>query len=225
MVLGISIGAIPGICGELIAANRRFAGMVAKVKTVRTEAYQAWLKTDLAGLGWPSPAPVFGNFVDPMNTWLDMSHLLPREEIPADSGIRNVAYLCGPMPDEVPPDPVSVTQHVRGSSEAVLAALAGSFWPATADASGGFKSELIAMDYLRGNVNPCDRYVLSVAGSTEYRLRPDESGFSNLTLTGDYVRNGWNAGCVEATVMAGMLAANAISGFPKREDIAYVDGP
>ncbi len=225
VVLGISIGAFPEICGELIAAHPRFAAMVQHVLTVRTEAYQLWLKSDLAGLGWNGESPVFGNFIDPMNTWSDMTHLLPREEIDPASGIRNIAYLCGPMPDGIDPDPVSITAHVRQSADAVDAELARSFWPGTADAAGNFNTALVAMDYLRGNVNPSDRYVLSVAGATEHRLRPDESGFANLTLTGDYTRNGWNAGCVEATVMGGMLAAHAISGFPARKDIAYVDGP
>jgi hypothetical protein len=225
VVLGISIGAFPQICGELVAAHPRFAAMVKNVLTVRTEAYQAWLKTDLAGLGWTGVPPVFGNFINPLNTWSDMTHLLPREEILPASGIKNIAYLCGPMPDGIAPDPASVTAHVRESADAVVAALAQSFWPGTADAAGHFDAALVAMDYLRGNVNPSDRYVLSVAGATEYRLRPDESGCVNLTLTGDYTRNGWNAGCVEATVMAGRLAAHAISGFPARKDIAYVDGP
>ena len=225
VVLGISIGAFPQICGELIKANDRFAKMVTHVLTVRTEAYQAWLKTDLAGLGWHRPAPVFGNFINPLNTWSDMSHLLPREELAPDTGIQNIAYLCGPMPDEIPADPASIAAHVGQSADAVRAALASSFWPGAADPAGKFNVALIAMDYRRGNVTPSDRYVLSVAGSTEHRLRPDESGFAHLTLTGDYTRNGWNAGCVEATVMAGMLAAHAISGFPAKEDIAYGKGP
>jgi uncharacterized protein with NAD-binding domain and iron-sulfur cluster len=225
VVLGISIGAFPGICGELMVQNPKFGAMVDKVSTVRTEAYQAWLKTDLAGLGWPGASPVFGNFIDPMNTWSDMTHLLPREEVPPEMGVLNIAYFCGPMPDDIPPDPASVDKHVHASAAAVLEAMADSFWPGTANLGGQFREDLVAMDYVRGNVNPSDRYVLSVAGATEFRLRPDESGFSNVTLTGDWVRNGWNAGCVEATVMAGMLASNAISGYPEKKDIAYAAGP
>ncbi len=61
--------------------------------------------------------------------------------------------------------------------------------------------------------------MLSVSGSLEHRLEPGKSGFENLFLTGDWTRNGFNAGCIEATVMAGMLAANAISGSPKLETI------
>jgi uncharacterized protein with NAD-binding domain and iron-sulfur cluster len=55
---------------------------------------------------------------------------------------------------------------------------------------------------------------MSVVGSTRYRLRADQSGFSNLFLTGDWIKTGINAGCVEAAVMAGMQASRAISGYP-----------
>ena len=55
---------------------------------------------------------------------------------------------------------------------------------------------------------------MSVVGSTKYRLRTDQSGFGNLFLTGDWIKTGLNAGCVEAAVMAGMQTARAISGYP-----------
>ena len=55
---------------------------------------------------------------------------------------------------------------------------------------------------------------MSVVGSTRYRLASDQSGFANLFLTGDWIRTGLNAGCVEAAVMAGMQASRAISGYP-----------
>ena len=64
--------------------------------------------------------------------------------------------------------------------------------------------------YWRVNIDPSERYVLSVPGSTKYRLKTDESGFDNLYLTGDWIDNGYNSGCVEATVMSAMQAARAI---------------
>jgi hypothetical protein len=35
-----------------------------------------------------------------------------------------------------------------------------------------------------------------------------------LFLTGDWIKTGLNAGCVEAAAMAGMQASRAISGYP-----------
>jgi hypothetical protein len=56
--------------------------------------------------------------------------------------------------------------------------------------------------------------VLSVAGSTQYRLKARGTDFPNLILAGDWTLNGLNAGCVEATVMSGMQASRAICGVP-----------
>jgi hypothetical protein len=66
--------------------------------------------------------------------------------------------------------------------------------------------------YWQANINPWDRYVLSVPGSLQFRLWPDGSGVENLYLAGDWVRSGLNAGCVEAAVIAGRMAARAITG-------------
>jgi len=58
-------------------------------------------------------------------------------------------------------------------------------------------------------------YVLHLPGTTQYRLRADESGVDNLYLAGDWVRTGLNAGCVEAAVMGGIQAARAILDDPR----------
>jgi hypothetical protein len=62
------------------------------------------------------------------------------------------------------------------------------------------------------NIDPSDRYVQSVSGSDRYRLRPDESGYENLALASDGTDYGMNAGCIEAAVMSGFQAANALLG-------------
>ena len=48
--------------------------------------------------------------------------------------------------------------------------------------------------------------------ATRYRLRPDESGYDNLVLAGDWTDNGLNAGCIEAATISGLQAANARAG-------------
>ena len=66
--------------------------------------------------------------------------------------------------------------------------------------------------YVRTNIDPWERYVLSKPGTLCWRLWPDGSGISNLFLAGDGVRTGLDAGCVEAAVMAGRATARAITG-------------
>src|SRR5262249_37321081 len=43
VVLAIPGGALEPICGELAAADRRFAQMLGNAETVRTKAFQVWL--------------------------------------------------------------------------------------------------------------------------------------------------------------------------------------
>ncbi|MBU0801562.1 MAG: FAD-dependent oxidoreductase, partial [Alphaproteobacteria bacterium] len=60
------------------------------------------------------------------------------------------------------------------------------------------------------NIDPSERYVQAITGSAQYRLTTNESGFNNLLLTGDWIQNGFNMGCVESATLSGMQTANAI---------------
>jgi predicted NAD/FAD-dependent oxidoreductase len=75
--------------------------------------------------------------------------------------------------------------------------------------------------FYRANIDPSERYVLSVKDSTQYRLDGRNSGFSNLYLAGDWTICGLNAGCVEAAFISGMLASNAMTGYPA---LTTIDG-
>jgi hypothetical protein len=68
--------------------------------------------------------------------------------------------------------------------------------------------------FFRVNIDPGERYVLSVKGSTPYRLRSDDSGFSNLYLAGDWTYTCINAGCVEAATISALQTSRAICGYP-----------
>jgi hypothetical protein len=85
---------------------------------------------------------------------------------------------------------------------------------ATGDATG-FDSQ-----YWVANVDPSDRYVQSLAGTDRFRLRSDESGYDNLVLAGDWTDNGLNAGCIEAAVLSGLQAANAVLGRSRWHRVA-----
>jgi uncharacterized protein with NAD-binding domain and iron-sulfur cluster len=56
--------------------------------------------------------------------------------------------------------------------------------------------------------------VQALPGTDEYRLRADASGYDNLYLAGDWIDSGLNAGCIEAAVLSGLQAGNAIEGRP-----------
>jgi uncharacterized protein with NAD-binding domain and iron-sulfur cluster len=231
VVLGISLAGLPYLTRELTAASPRWRDMLANIQTVQTQAFQLWLDRDVGQLGWSASEPALvGSFPE---CWADMTHLLPLEGWAAADGVKNVAYFCCalsdagtiPAPGTEPTFPERETERVRQESLAFLrtdvAALwpggvtpAGFCWDALVDPSGGAGEARFAAQYWRANIDPTERYVLSVKGSTRYRLGADESGFANLYLAGDWTRNGLNAGCVEAAVISGLQASRAICGYP-----------
>ena len=79
-----------------------------------------------------------------------------------------------------------------------------------ADPAGGSGEARFRAQFFRANIDPSERYVMSVKGSTKYRLHAARSGFANLWLAGDWTQNGINAGCVEAAVISGKQAAAGI---------------
>lgn len=219
VVFGISLGSVPLLCAELCQAFPAWQRMVDTVKTVCTTGVQYWLRPDLAGLGWTQASPVMDAYDEPLDTWADMSHLLPMETWPAGSGPANVAYFCGALP-EGPLNPSDAsTPHralaaVREASDTWLNSRLADLWPAIANGEGGIDRQQLMDSYLRANVDPSERYVMSVAGSASARLKANASGLSNLFLAGDWTDNGFNAGCVEASFMSGMQAGNAMLGYP-----------
>jgi uncharacterized protein with NAD-binding domain and iron-sulfur cluster len=82
-----------------------------------------------------------------------------------------------------------------------------------------------ASQFWTANVNPTDRYTLSIPGSLRHRISPLDDTYDNLTIAGDWTDCGFNEGCVEAAVMSGRLAANAISGSPRLDAIIGFDHP
>lgn len=234
VVLGIPIAALPKVCSELLEASSRWRDMCERVKTVQTQGFQVWLKKDLGEVGWPLRSPIVSAYTEPLDTWADMTHLLAAEGWEEASRPSQLAYFCGVMTDARPipgpedPDfPRREYERARAAAVEYLRTAAPYLWPKTRtnDPAEPFDwsvlsapddlagVERFARQYWRPNIDPTERYVLAVAGSTQYRLRTDQSGFSNLFLAGDWIRNGFDTpGCIESAVISGRQAARAISG-------------
>lgn len=224
IVLAVPIAVIPSICKQLLQVNPKVKRMVEKVETVRTACYQVWLTKDLLEMGWDKGSAVLGNFVDPMNTWSDMTHLLPVEGTQKGVQPRNISYFCGAMPEDIPA--IRAKAYVAAEAAGLMNAMAKNFLPGALDhATSGFDARLRISDYVRANISTTDRYTLSLAGTTQYRLRVDETGLSNMYFAGDWTRNNFNIGAAEPTVMSAMQASNAISGYPPMESIVRNAGP
>ena len=242
VILGISVAALGDICQPLIEQNQAWADMVAHLATTRTQALQLWVDAKVEDLGGPfvEPAvppqlpwvptptqtlgPIATAFEPPFDTYSDMSQLLPAEAWPAPSP-QSVGYFCAVMSDqEAPNDPRLATAKVKHNALGWMTTALGVLWTnigggeefdwSLLHASGSLKGTArLDAQYWRANINPSDRYVLSLPDTLQYRLAPGSSGYANLFLAGDWTRvPEVNAGCVEVATMSGLAAAAALSG-------------
>ncbi len=218
VILGLPVAELRTVCADL-ARLPRWKAMLEGMETISTLSCQLWLKTPLTAANWKPPlVDVITNYAQPFNTIANMSHLLA-DEGTGEAGAKALVYLCGPL---------SAAATAPGSTQAAdndavklmardwLAASAHQIMPAFALSDlvnfGASASDPFDSQYFRANVCPSEQYVLSTPGTARLRMRSDDSGVANLMLAGDWTRNGWNAGCVEAAVVSGMRAARALLG-------------
>ena len=207
----------------------QWRAMTEGLGTVATQAMQLWLTTDEATLGAPVPAATVTGVPGAFHTQASMSHLLGAEQWPPDHRPASVVYFCHTLRDVEAPDdddagyPARRRDDVRRNAVEFLrhgvartlpgAMLDGEFdWDLLFDAGNAPGEARLDAQYLRANVDPSDRYVLSLPGTGRLRLRADESGYDNLVLAGDWIDTGLNAGCIESAVMSGIQAANTVTG-------------
>jgi uncharacterized protein with NAD-binding domain and iron-sulfur cluster len=220
VVLGISVGALPPICAELAAASEHFALMLEHSDTVMTEGIQLWLAESSGALGWGFETSVATGYVPRGDTYSNMSQLLPRERWTGNERPAEVAYLCGTLDHAGIASQADADARVRENALNWLREDAGAIWPSfdcskLVDPANRAGEQRLDAQFLRANFIASERYVLTRAGSVDFRLGADESGFANLVLAGDWTRNGMDGGCVEAAVTSGMQAARAICGRPQ----------
>ncbi|EHB58323.1 amine oxidase [Mycolicibacterium rhodesiae JS60] len=236
VVLAASLGMVELVAGELIADRPEWNEMTTHVRTVATQSFQLWLRPTESALGWHRPGVTTSGYVSPFDTWASMGQTLWAEDWPAAEEPHTVAYFCGAL-DAPWPTTEDPAAYVAGQRRRVLANAVdylnrhvGMYLPG-AVSEGGFTWGLLSgagdaqgvaaleTQHVSVNIDPSDRYVLSVPGSDKYRLRPDESGYDNLVLAGDWTDCGINAGCIEAAVVSGLQAANALLGYGRYHHI------
>ncbi len=235
VILAMPPAAAAHLTGELAQRSERWRSMLENIASNQTIAAQIWLSAPLHALGWPHPSTVGTVYANPLNTWANMDQLLKRESWGGrPKPPKCVIYFCGTMTDATPIPPFSAhhfpaTQSARANETSVtwLDNNLGPLFPAACepgisqarwsllDPGRSVGENRFDQQYWRLNIDPSERYVLSLPGSVQYRPRANESGFSNLYLAGDWLRTGINAGCVEAAVMGGLQASQAMTGFPK----------
>lgn len=184
-------------------------------------------------------------YLPPFDGHCDMSHILPWEGWAPDNMPKSLWYFCDELPDdpEVPPfsdhgypqkmadlvkaNAIDYLNHAMGRlmPRGINKARHGVGAPEALDYSllvgalPGSGQDAFDTQFWRANIDPTELYVQSPPKSTQYRLKPWDTGFSNLLVAGDWTYTGLNVGSVECAVMSGRLAAYGISGFPALKDI------
>ena len=225
----------------------RWRDMAANAHTAATQAAQIWLDADFKSLGWSTGSGITTALGLSFDTWADMTHTLATERAwrrakgaefaPLVETARAVGYFCSVLPDraiaENDGDGASV---VAREFWKLLSSDARAIWPLA------FDDQLTAVDrvvdpsgflvkeglrrYVRANAVGSERYTLSTPGSIAYRISPLDQSVANMTIAGDWTACGLDAGCVEAAVMSGKLAAHAITGStPPLASIIGYDHP
>lgn len=242
VILGIPINALRHLCADFtqpdVPAGQAWRDMLANVQTVPTQAFQLWMSCSLAELGWKTATPVTNGYLvnmqqpNLMDTWADMSHLIDRESW-AKGEVKSIAYFCGVYPDApLPPHaqhgyPQHVLTQVGLNTSYVADNIRGLWqnaaqpgseelnWNLLVAPEGTQGRDRLNAQYIRANIDPSERYTLTLRDTTRYRLSPGNSGFTNLYLTGDWTDNRYNLGMIEATVMGGMMVSRALTGVPQ----------
>ncbi len=234
------LGGNEGICKEIIDNNDAWHKMYHNVKSIPTMSMQLWIKPTLKELGmklsdWGFPEGALPNLVtyaDPQYSFIDMSQVLPYEDWKGNEpGV--LIYYTGSFldPEVVPPYsdhyyPHEQLERIMRISEQWLRDKMGWFFPnaTTLEYPEGMKFDVIhdfsghartdyarlKTQFFRANVNPTDRYTLSLPGSNKYRLKADESGFDNLIITGDWINFGVNVGYYEGAIVSGLQAGQVL---------------
>jgi uncharacterized protein with NAD-binding domain and iron-sulfur cluster len=234
VLLGISLGAHKYICKELIDASSKWKDSVENVGVVRTQGLQLWMNRALADSGWAHPRGIMSGYVEPFDTWSDMSDLIQRERWSAAQNVQQVAYFCNAYPDDEaapftdPTYPAKEREKVTQLARQFLDGPALKIFAAAEDPAnpGKFNDEFLVncfedptlqnfvTQFFRCNIDPTELYVLSLPGSAQKRLRSQDSDFDNLHLAGDWTFTDLNIGCIEAAVISAKMASRAICGKP-----------
>jgi uncharacterized protein with NAD-binding domain and iron-sulfur cluster len=238
VILAISLGAYKNLntadrsmCAGLMERSSRFSDYVMNVGVVPTQAVQLWCDASTFDMGWQTGKAATVSGPEYLNIWADMSQVIAFEPWPSPAP-HSLHYLTGTYKTTLFKEPSTNTAtpqvaraEIRDQTIAWLNASAGTLWP-LANPGGVFNWDVLRApagatgtqrfdaQFWRANIDPTECCTLSAAGTTQYRLHPDETGFENLYLAGEGSRHGFNTTAIEGAVMSGAAASRAICGQP-----------
>jgi uncharacterized protein with NAD-binding domain and iron-sulfur cluster len=230
------------------AAGDAWRNMITNIKTAASQQVQIWLNKPTSELGWDAKKSPTDHYVGPLynqdlTSFCDFSDIIDREQWPENNRPKGLIYFIGALsdPEQIPPFddhefPSRQRERIKWATIQYLRNIDGLLPGATTKplVSPSFDFDLLAahdpatrgrgvnqfdQQFFRANIDPNERYTLSVKGSVQYRLESWDSKFDNLVLAGDWIYTGFNVGSFEGAVMSGKLASLALTGAPIPSEI------
>jgi uncharacterized protein with NAD-binding domain and iron-sulfur cluster len=248
VILALPVDCLRYYCGKIIDGSPAWQAMVANVCGVETQSIRLWFRPTLEEIGWNGGPPILSAYAPPFSTWEDNGQLVDVEEWPpAYTPHAMSTVFCALPAPEIPPGPEDAGYPKRQSRAAWKNAMRfmetniGSLWPGATgpanptgidwdmliDIKNRKGRKRLRSQYVRANSGPVERYTMARAGVTKYRLKAGESGYENLVLAGDWIRNGFTIGSVEGAMIGGLQASRAVCGVPvtiQSEESGLMDG-
>lgn len=214
-ILAMPPEAIRSVGDSLVLNSARWGDALGESASVGTQSLQLWLKPDLDGLGWQDGSTVLTSFVEPYDSWGDMSQVIPAENWGAANTPGSIAYFCGCY--ALPGGTINPPKAEQGAAiEATnwMGTNLSTLWPKAGPADPDNPNFLGRYDV--ANFDLSDLYVQTPAGNNvAARFSPaTPADFGNLYVVGDWTKTRFSGGCFESAVESAMLASRAISGFP-----------
>jgi uncharacterized protein with NAD-binding domain and iron-sulfur cluster len=171
-----------------------------RTKSRPIASVQVWREVDAASGRNPITGAVAAGHTRPFEIWADMSHLISHEGSPHFA--NEVSFICGPSDNGERGD----TQQAEIDRAEQLA----KDWLSTETNYMLKRPGEERHRYVAASLEPSDEYVLSLPNTIATRIDPADTGFTNLTVAGDWVKSDLDCGCVEAAVTGGIRAAQFI---------------
>lgn len=205
---------------------QRWSQLLSEVRSVQVMSAQFYFREDKETLGLTAQrfglpkehaAPNVVTYAEPVFSWLDQTHFAVHDQRAVRP--RFVAAFTNSIAD----DPAFTIKHeqARHVMKQWFARYWAWFTPNAFNQAGELVDESLLCDdatksafnqqFFFASDNPSDRYITAPPGQpARARIRPEESGFANLFLAGDWTDFGANFGYMEGTIESANQAVVAL---------------
>jgi uncharacterized protein with NAD-binding domain and iron-sulfur cluster len=240
VVFALPHTAVRKVAPRLMSQKPRWQSLSDQLPSVETQSLRVWLSTDFPDIKWdgemPKVPPVLSAYTPMFSTWEDSGQQLEMHAWPGTPP-DSIATVFGPLPAGFHPYQCQFLawlhewfQRSRARSHArdFLSSHVVRLWPGLVDANGVFKwgellppsstnvpEDALNHQWMIANAGASERYTHAAPNTFQYRLRSNDTGYTNLSVAGDWTRFWPATANVELAVISGLRAAYDVLGVTK----------